>query len=118
MLDAKVQTAYLHEAHSEVATNHRLLEARVVARRSDNSQTEDTSAERSKAFMGKLKDMSRSDTKSADEESRKRISVTEEEAEALEPFNVYLDNGIYSASLELAALAGVFHLPDQGKDTI
>lgn len=126
LLDANVPTAYLHEAHNEVVTNRRLLEARVVARRSHkseaksatNSATRDSSPDRSTGFMGKLKGMFGSKTKTNDEESRNRIRVTEEEAEALEPVNIYLDNGIYSASRELAALSSVFDLPDQRKDSI
>lgn len=117
LIDSKVPTAYLHEAHTEVSTNRRQLEAKVVSLR---SRDEDVPAapEKSGGLFGKLKGLFSGDSQTEKEVSRNRIRVTEQEVQALEPVNVYLDNGIYSASRELAALANVFNLPESQKETI
>mgnify|MGYP003634329538 FL=1 len=121
LLDAKVPTAYLHEAHTEVVASRKQLEAKVVARRNDNrgmaNAQDKTSAQKPAGLMGRLKSIFGGEATER-EVSRNRILVTEEEAKALEPVNVYLDNGIYSASRELAALVGVFDLPEQKKEAI
>jgi hypothetical protein len=117
LIDSKVPTAYLHEAHTEVSANRRQLEAKVVSLR---SREEDIAAtpEKSGGLFGKLKVFFGGDNQTEKEVSRNRIQVTEQEVQALEPVNIYLDNGIYSASRELAALANVFNLPEPQKAAI
>ena len=117
LIDSKVPTAYLHEAHTEVSTNRRKLEAKVASLR---SRAKDTAAapEKSGGLFGKLKALFGGDSQSEKEVSRNHIHVTEQEVQALEPVNIYLDNGIYSASRELAALANVFNLPGPQKEAI
>jgi len=117
LIDSKVPTAYLYEAHTEVATNQRQLEDKVVSLRSRQDDKVD-SPEKSGGLFGKLKSLFSGDSKTDEELSRNPIRVTEQEVQALEPVNIYLDNGIYSASRELAALANVFNLPESQKQTI
>jgi hypothetical protein len=117
LIDSKVPTAYLHEAHTEVSANRRQLEAKVVSRRSREEDSEDA-PEKGAGLFGKIKGLFSGESKTEKEVSRNRIRVTEQEVQALEPVNVYLDNGIYSASRELAALANVFNLPEPQKQAI
>jgi len=117
LINSKVPTAYLHEAHTEVVTNRRQLEAKVVSLRSRQDDHVDP-PEKSGGLFGKLKGLFSGGSKTDAELSRNRIRVTEQEVEALEPVNIYLDNGIYSASRELAAVANVFNLPESQKQTI
>lgn len=112
LLNAKVPTAFLHEAHQEVVSNRRKLEAEVTSQRKaranvDNEATE----EKSGGFVNRLKGMFSGSNETANAVSRNRIQVTEAEQKAHEPVSIYLDNGIYSASRELAALANVFSRP-------
>jgi hypothetical protein len=106
LIDSKVPTAYLHEAHTEVSANRRQLEAKVVSRRSREEDSEDA-PEKGAGLFGKIKGLFSGESKTEKEVSRNRIRV-----------NVYLDNGIYSASRELAALANVFNLPEPQKQAI
>lgn len=120
LLDSKVPTAFLHEAHQEVISNRRRLEAKVAKQRDSQQSTHEEPAadETGKGgLMSKLKGMfsaGESETKS----SNNKIKVTAEEQKALEPVSIYLDNGIYSASRELAALANVFNLPESQKQLL
>ncbi len=102
LLDAKVPTAYLHEVHDDVKTRRRKLEAKVVAKRQNIKIDEPT--EKKSGFLGSLKGMFGA-KKSESELARNRIRVTEQEEKELQNVEVYLDNGIYSASRELAMLA-------------
>ena len=117
LLNSKVPTAFLHEAHSEVVSNRKTLESKVQAKR--QSEEPEQQAEHQKlGFMSKLKGFFGSENKTEKEVSRNRIRVTEQEIETLEPVSIYLDNGIYSASRELAALANVFSLPKDTQEEI
>lgn len=119
LLAAKVPTAYLHEAHTEVVSNREKLEAKVQAKRqTEERAAQEASTPEKRSFMGKLKGFFGSDNKTENEVLRNRISVTEQEISGLEPVSVYLDNGIYSASRELAALANVFSLPQDTQEKI
>jgi hypothetical protein len=75
-----------------------------------NEEAPDSSESKGK-FMGKLRGMFSGSNQTERAVSRNRISITEEEQKAHEPVSICLDNGIYSASRELAALANVFNLP-------
>ena len=121
LLDAKVPTAFMHEAHREVTSNRRKLEAEVTAQRDrDESLTnaDDNPESEKRGFMGRLKGMFSGTKQTEKAVSRNRIQITEEEQKAHEPVSVYLDNGIYSASRELAALANVFSLPAQDQEKL
>lgn len=117
LINAKVPTAFLHEAHREVVSNRKKLEAKVTEQRgnSENEVVED--ADEKGGFVNKLKGMfSGKQTDKA--VTRNKIHVTQAEQKAHEPVSVYLDNGIYSASRELAALANVFSLPEQRQEAL
>jgi uncharacterized protein YicC (UPF0701 family) len=116
LLNAKVPTAFLHEAHQEVKTNRRKLEAKVTAKRQQSESTQETTKPTS-GFVSRLKGIF-SSNQTEKELNRNHIKVTAAEQKALEPVSVYLDNGIYSASRELAALANVFNLPEQQKEAL
>lgn len=116
LLNAKVPTAFLHEAHQEVISNRRKLEAKVTAKRQQNVEEPET-GKPGFGFVSRLKGIF-SNNQTEKELNRNRIKVTTEEQQALEPVSVYLDNGIYSASRELAALANVFNLPEQQKEAL
>lgn len=116
LLNAKVPTAFLHEAHREVSSNRRKLEAEVTARRRQQQASGSEDDADKGGFVSKLKGMFGGSKPTEKAVSRNRIRVTEEEQKALEPVSIYLDNGIYSASRELAALANVFSLPQQQRD--
>jgi hypothetical protein len=118
LLDAKVPTAFLHEAHTEVVTNRKQLEAKVNAKRQSAETPKTELAEEKRGFMGKLKGFFSDTGKTENEVSRNRIKITEQEIQELEPVSIYLDNGIYSASRELAALANVFSLPKDVQEKI
>lgn len=117
LLNAKVPTAFLHEAHSEVKSSRKELESRVIQRRHETEE-DDGPVEKGGLF-GKIKGLfSGGAPKTEKETARNRIDVTEEEAKRLEPVTIYLDNGIYSASRELSALANIFKLPAQQQNQI
>lgn len=118
LLDAKVPTAFLHEAHSEVTSNRKLLEAKVKAKRQKEEAAELATTESKRGLIGKLKGLFGGEDETENEMPRSRIRVTEQEISELEPVSIYLDNGIYSASRELAALANVFSLPKATRDKI
>ncbi len=121
LLNAKVPTAFLHEAHNEVVSNRKKLEAKVETQRRKVEIRPDSEAEAEAGKSGlvnKLKGMFGGGNQSDSANSRNTIRVTEAEQKALEPVNIYLDNGIYSASRELAALANVFSLPEQQREAL
>ncbi len=119
LLNAKVPTAFLHEAHQEVVSNRRKLEADVTSHRKETaaSDEDDSEGERS-GFVSRIKGMFGGSKETASAVSRNRIRVTEAEQKAHEPVSIYLDNGIYSASRELAALANVFSRPRQEQEAM
>lgn len=119
LLNAKVPTAFLHEAHQEVVSNRRKLEADVTShRRKIAAREEDGSAQDKSGFVNRLKGMFGGSKETENAVSRNKIRVTEAEQKAHEPVSIYLDNGIYSASRELAALANVFSLPRQQQEAM
>lgn len=118
LLNAKIPTAFLHEAHQEVKSNRKKLEAEVEAQRRKETATESAPTPEAKSgFVSRLKGMFKgNETEKA--VKRNRIQVTAEEQKNHEPVSIYLDNGIYSASRELAALANVFSLPKEQQEAL
>jgi hypothetical protein len=102
LLKAKIPTAYLHEIHKDVNSSRRALESRVEEKR--ESKKEDESLSKKIGFFDSIKSIF-SHKKSEQETLRNRITVTDQEAKEFEPVEIYLDNGIYSASRELAMLS-------------
>lgn len=113
LLQTNVPTAYLQEAHDDIADSRRKLEGRVLANRTtDTDQTEEESE--NTGFFGSIRGLfNREPNQQA--EHRNRISITAREADEAqetketEDIEVYQDNGIYSASRELAMLANLIN---------
>lgn len=116
LLRAKIPTAYLHEIHNEVKSSRKKLENQVVAKRERSTPSKITPQEspaKKGGFFGSIKNML-SRGESDQETLRNRIKVTDQEAKEFEPVEIYLDNGIYSASRELAMLS--HRLVEAGSD--
>lgn len=118
LLVSRVPVAYLREAHEGVKLRRRALEQKVIEqrRREDPSVTRQ-GEENKRGLVGALKGIF--DRKPSDHQlARNAIKVTDEEEKAHGKTQVYLDNGIYSASRELAMLASLIrggtldHPPD------
>jgi len=106
LLNAKIPTAYLQEIHQDVATSRKQLERKVVASRSTEASSITEEPSKQGGFFNSLKNMFATD-KSEQETKRNRIKITEQEQKQFEDVEVYLDNGIYSASRELAMLSSL-----------
>lgn len=107
LLATKVPTAFLEEAHDGVETRRRRLETRVMnQRRKLDPKVTRQGEERKSGLLSNLRGMF--DSKPSEQQlERNTIKVTQAEEKQLEDVQVYLDNGIYSASRELAILASL-----------
>ncbi len=102
-----IRTAYLEEAHEGIDKRRQQLETRVIAQRNkqDPSITRQTE-ERKGGLVGSLRGLF--DHKPSDQHlARNAIKVTATEEKELQQTQVYLDNGIYSASRELGMIASL-----------
>lgn len=106
LLNAKIPTAYLQEAHQDVATSRKQLERKVVANRSSDESNISQEPVKQGGFFNSIKNIFSAE-KSEQETKRNRIKITEQEQKEFEDVEVYLDNGIYSASRELAMLSSL-----------
>jgi len=108
LLKAKIPTAYLHEVHQDVSSSRKKLENQVVAKREqDKTEQENTTqknTDKNRGLLGSIKNIF-SSNKSKQEVLGNRIRITDQEAKEFEAVEIYLDNGIYSASRELAMLS-------------
>ncbi|MBL4679402.1 MAG: hypothetical protein JKY88_01615 [Pseudomonadales bacterium] len=118
LLKAKIPTAYLHEIHKEVKTFRKKLEIKVVAKREQKTEAENTP--KNAGLLDSIKNLF-SRNKSKQETLRNRIKVTDQEAKEFDAVEIYQDSGVYSASRELAMLstrlveAGAFKNPTESK---
>jgi len=110
LLQANISTAYLQEAHDDLEDSRRTLENRVLTNRTlaPPSQLDPDleSRDEQTGFFGSLRGLFNRKPGN-NEADRNHIRVTEREANAIDDPKVYQDNGIYSASRELAMLANL-----------
>jgi hypothetical protein len=106
LLEAKIPTAYLQEIHQDVATSRKQLERKVIASRSHEESKRSDEPIKQSGFFKSIKSIFSAD-KSVQENQRNRIKITDREQQEFEDVEVYLDNGIYSASRELAMLSSL-----------
>ena len=107
LLGTNIPAFLLSEAHEGLEARRRTLERRVIERRRNEfAAAQATSSPKSGKFLAGLKGLF-NHKPSQQETERNRINVTPQEEVQLEPEQDYLDNGIYSASRELAILASL-----------
>lgn len=106
LLRARVPTSLLLKAHDGVKERRARLESRVLARREQDNEPDAGSEPRRGGMMNALRGMF--DHRPSEQQiARNKILVTRTEEEKLDQNTVYLDNGIYSASRELAMLVSL-----------
>lgn len=100
LLSAKIPAGLLDTVHEGLELRRRRLEKRVIRQR--EIQAEQMQPPKAGLFGGMRGLFDHNPSRQ--ELERNRFSVTQQEAEKLEQHQDYLDNGIYSASRELAML--------------
>ncbi|MFT4854273.1 MAG: hypothetical protein ACI96P_001409 [Candidatus Azotimanducaceae bacterium] len=116
LLNARIPTAFLHEAHENVETsrqpnvpqgrNARQHAAANTIIKGVDLDTDSATGKSAQGLMHLLRSMFTRKSEDPDFK-RKRLYVTEQEAKILVEQEIYLDKGAYSAAQELAMLAGM-----------
>jgi hypothetical protein len=126
LLNARVPTAFLHDAHDNIEKSRQQAEQRKSASKqrvpADITITDIASDKASEKASSKDKTLVNDRNKGGLLElvkgmfkrnptdpdfKRKRLYITEQEAKILVEQEIYLNNGVYSAAQELALLAGM-----------
>lgn len=103
LLSADIPLSALTEVHEGIEARRKTLERRVLTQR---KRLEEMGTQREKASSANIHGPF--DHRPTDQQvQRNRFAVTEQEEKQLEDIQDYLDNGIYSASRELAMLASL-----------
>ena len=108
LLNSRIPTAFLHEAHNELEIARKKLEKEEADQRDKSSVTaaidEARNKKESHGFFDFFKKMF-STRHSKKAKSSRAFTITTEERKRFEPMQIYLDNGIYSASRELSIIS-------------
>jgi hypothetical protein len=112
LLNARIPTAFLHDAHDDIETARQRLDNRASAIRPNAPIriTEDKPSETKGGFMQSLKGMFGGGGKARETAIKSnRYRVTDQEPDKLKDVEVYLNNGMYTPAQELALLAGMIN---------